>query len=58
MDTTTNFMGLKIKSPVVVGSCGLTSDLDTLKKIEQAGAGAVILKSVFEEQILQENMTY
>lgn len=54
MDTTTNFMGLKIKSPVVVGSCGLTSDLDTLKKIEQAGAGAVILKSVFEEQILQE----
>ena len=48
MDTTTNFMGLKIKSPVVVGSCGLTSDLDILKKIEQAGAGAVILKSVFE----------
>lgn len=54
MDITTNFMGVRIKSPVVVGSCGLTSDLATLKKIEEAGAGAVILKSVFEEQILQE----
>ncbi len=54
MDTTTNFMGVKIKSPIIVGSCGLTSDLATLKRIEQAGAGAVILKSVFEEQILQE----
>ena len=54
MNTTTNFMGLEIKSPIIVGSCGLTSDLETLKKIEKAGAGAVILKSVFEEQIMQE----
>jgi dihydroorotate dehydrogenase (fumarate) len=54
MNTTTNFMDLKIKSPIIVGSCGLTSDIETLKKIEQAGAGAVILKSVFEEQIMQE----
>lgn len=54
MNTTTDFMGLKIKSPIIVGSCGLTSDLETLKKIENAGAGAVILKSVFEEQIMQE----
>lgn len=54
MNTTTNFMGLEIKSPIIVGSCGLTSDLETLKKIEKTGAGAVILKSVFEEQIMQE----
>ena len=54
MNIETKFMGLNIKSPIVVGSCGLTSNIDTLKKIEQAGAGAVILKSVFEEQILQE----
>ncbi len=54
MNIETKFMGLNIKSPIVVGSCGLTSNVDTLKKIEQAGAGAVILKSVFEEQILQE----
>lgn len=47
-------MGFNIKSPIVVGSCGLTSNIETLKKIEQAGAGAVILKSLFEEQITQE----
>lgn len=54
MNIETKFMGLNIKSPIVVGSCGLTSNVETLKKIEKAGAGAVILKSVFEEQILQE----
>ena len=54
MNIETKFMGLNIKSPIIVGSCGLTSDVETLKKIEKAGAGAVILKSVFEEQILQE----
>ena len=54
MNIETKFMGLNIKSPIVVGSCGLTTNIETLKKIEQAGAGAVILKSVFEEQILQE----
>ena len=45
MNIETKFMGLNIKSPIVVGSCGLTSNIDTLKKIEQAGAGAVILKT-------------
>ncbi len=54
MNTVANFMGMKIKSPIIVGSCGLTSDIESLKQIEQAGAGAVILKSVFEEQILQQ----
>ncbi len=54
MGISTKFMGYNIKSPIVVGSCGLTSNIETLKKIEQAGAGAVILKSLFEEQITQE----
>lgn len=54
MGISTKFMGFNIKSPIVVGSCGLTSKIETLKKIEQAGAGAVILKSLFEEQITQE----
>ncbi|MBR5253541.1 MAG: dihydroorotate dehydrogenase-like protein [Bacteroidales bacterium] len=54
MNIETKFMGLDIKSPIIVGSCGLTSDVETLKRIEKAGAGAVILKSIFEEQILQE----
>ena len=45
-------MGLNVESPVIVGSCGLTNNVDDLKKCEDAGAGAVIIKSVFEEQII------
>lgn len=51
---TTKFMGLELKSPVIAGSCGLTADIDKLVEIEKYGAGAVILKSIFEEQINNE----
>ena len=50
----TTYMGLKLKSPVIVGSSSLTASLDNIKKYETAGAGAVVLKSLFEEQILRE----
>lgn len=52
MNTSTKFLGLDIKSPIIAGSCGLTNDIDNLVKLEAAGAGAVIIKSVFEEQII------
>jgi dihydroorotate dehydrogenase (fumarate) len=48
-------MGLSLKSPVIAGSSGLTNSLDDLKKIEAAGAGAVVLKSIFEEQVQIES---
>lgn len=54
MDTTTKYLGLELKSPIMVGSCGLTADIDKLAAIETAGAGAVVLKSVFEEQIIHD----
>lgn len=54
METKTKYLGLEIDSPVVVGSCGLTNDINNLQKIEEAGAGAVIIKSVFEEQIIYD----
>ena len=54
MDTTTKYLGLDLKSPIIVGSCGLTSDIEKLAAIEAAGAGAVVLKSVFEEQIIHD----
>ena len=54
MDLSVNYLGLKIKSPVVVGSSGLTSSVRNLKKIEKSGAGAVVLKSIFEEEIYNE----
>ena len=54
MDTRTKYLGLELKSPIVVGSCGLTADIDKLVMMEAAGAGAVVLKSVFEEQIIHD----
>ena len=54
MNTETKYLGLELKSPVIVGSCGLTADVDKMVQMEQAGAGAVIVKSVFEEQIIHD----
>lgn len=54
MDLSSNYLGLKLKNPIVVGSCGLTSNLNEIKKIEKFGAAAVVLKSIFEEEILKD----
>lgn len=47
-------MGIELKNPLIVASCDLTSDIKQVKKCEEAGAGAVVLKSLFEEQIETE----
>lgn len=47
-------MGLELSSPVVASSSELTNKLDNLKKLEEAGAGAVVLRSLFEEEIIAE----
>ena len=52
----TSYMGLKLKSPVIAGASGLTSNLDMIKKIEMAGAGAIVCKSLFEEEIQLESL--
>jgi len=54
MDLSVSYLGLKIKNPIVVGSSSLTATIENLKKIEKAGAGAVVLKSIFEEEIYYE----
>jgi len=54
MNTSTKYLGLDLKSPIIAGSCGLTADVDKMVEMEQAGAGAVIVKSVFEEQIIYD----
>ncbi len=51
---TTKYLGLNLKSPIIAGSCGLTNSIDNLLEIEKQGAGAIVLKSIFEEQILHE----
>jgi dihydroorotate dehydrogenase (fumarate) len=48
------YMGLDLRSPLIAGSCNLTDNVANLKEIEKAGAGAVVLKSVFEEEIYLE----
>ncbi len=45
------YMGLTLSNPVIAASSGLTSSVEKIKQIEKAGAGAVVLKSLFEEQI-------
>jgi dihydroorotate dehydrogenase (fumarate) len=50
----TTYLGLNIKNPIIVSSSGLTSNVESIKKLEANGAAAVVLKSLFEEQILHE----
>ena len=54
MDLSTTYLGLKLRNPIVVSSSSLCDSLDKLKTLEEAGAGAVVLKSLFEEQIILE----
>ncbi len=48
------YLGMKLKNPVLVGSSGLTDSVEKIKKLEELGAGGVVLKSLFEEQIQYE----
>ena len=50
----TSYLGLALKNPLIVGSSSLTDSVEKVKKLENAGAAAVVLKSLFEEQMLHE----
>ena len=56
-ELSTSYLGLELKNPVIVSSCGLTAKLDKIKLCEEAGAGAVVLKSLFEEQISADTVS-
>ncbi len=47
----TSYMGIPMNNPLIIGACSLTSNMDAIRKIEEKGAGALIIKSLFEEQI-------
>jgi len=53
-DLRTSYLGLELKNPIIAGSCGLTGTLEGIVSMEQQGAGAVVIKSIFEEEILME----
>ena len=54
MNLATNYLGLKLKNPLVPSSSPLTRDISNLRQMEDAGASAIVLYSLFEEQIIQE----
>ncbi len=56
MDLTTTYLGLKLRTPLVCGASPLSQDLDKLKRMEDAGASAVVLHSLFEEQLRQDSL--
>ena len=56
-DLSTTYLGLKLSSPLVPSASPLSRSLDNLKRMEEAGAGAVVLHSLFEEQINAESHT-
>lgn len=57
MDISTTYLGLSLRSPLIVGACGpLTENLDNLCYMEDAGAGAIVLHSLFEEQLHKDRL--
>ncbi len=57
MDLTTKYMGLTLKHPVVPSASPIVQHLGNIRKLEDAGAGAIVLHSLFEEQIRMESET-
>ncbi len=55
-DLKTTYLGLELRNPLIVGASNLVMDLELVKKIEEAGAGAIVYKSLFEEQIQLESL--
>jgi dihydroorotate dehydrogenase (fumarate) len=51
----TMFMGIELDNPIIIGASDMSNDLDKLKKAEELGAGAIVFKSLFEEQIQLES---
>ncbi len=54
MDLSTNYLGFKLLNPIIVGSCGYTFSVKDIKNLVENGASAVVLKSIFEEEIVWE----
>ncbi len=58
MDLATTYLGLHLKHPLIASSSPLTGELDSLRRLEDAGAAAVVLPSIFEEQVEHEGAEY
>jgi dihydroorotate dehydrogenase (fumarate) len=56
MDLTTTYLGLKLRTPLVAAASPLSEEIDNIKRMEDAGASAVVLYSLFEEQLRQDRL--
>ncbi len=56
VDLSTRYLGLKLKNPLVIAACPLTENVDILRRLEEAGAAAAVLPSLFEEQIVHDEV--
>ena len=54
VDLTTHYMGLQLRNPLIASAGPLNAELDNIRRLEDLGAGAVVLPSIFEEQIMHE----
>jgi len=57
MDLTTTYLGFELANPIMVGACPLGTDVDSVRRLEEAGASAIVLPSLFEEEIQAAAMT-
>jgi dihydroorotate dehydrogenase (fumarate) len=56
VDMRSRYLGLELRNPLVISACPLTSKIDTLCRLEEAGAAAAVMPSLFEEQIVHDEM--
>ncbi|HUI32091.1 MAG TPA: dihydroorotate dehydrogenase-like protein [Dysgonamonadaceae bacterium] len=54
----TTYMGIELKSPIILGACNMSDDIDKLMQAEKSGVGAIVFKSLFEEQIQLERLQF
>lgn len=57
MNLSTNYCGIELASPLVVGASPLVDDLDVVKRLEDSGAAAIVMRSLFQEQIERESLS-
>ena len=55
VDLSTNYLGLKLKNPIIASASPLSKKVDSVKRLEDAGIGALVMYSLFEEQIMHES---
>jgi dihydroorotate dehydrogenase (fumarate) len=57
MDLTTTYLGFELSNPIMVGACPLGTNVDSVRRLAEAGAAAIVLPSLFEEEIRAAEMT-